>query len=487
MSKSVAARSFGDDYQGRFFWLQVCRLFEERTKVVRVEMENKNVKSLDDVVVYYKGMFDNGKPITADYYQVKFHLTTAGAFTWQGMMDPKFINASSVSLLSRIHNAQKNLATKGQGFRFNIFSPWTAHPDDEMAKLLDLTDGHVRWDILSKGSARSKMGKIRNAWCQHLQLAADEDLRCVLAPIRIKQGPTFEELGRQMNCELKYVGFKPMQEGALVNPYDELARKFIQQGRTSFTRVEIEGVCRREGLWVGRTIPEPNAIRIGVRSFWKFAEVLEDETDTTLCLLRYFDGRVPKNISVWNKAIIPEITQFVRKNIVPSQHYHIRLQTHGTIAFFMGWELNPKSGVDIVPVQDSITGRHIWRSLKIDAKKRNKYPSWKIESTQLQLAKCGETVLAISVSHDIERDVLNYTKRSIRTASLLIHCRLPVLGPAAILNGTHAQLLAEDLVHGILKYRPHYSILHVFFSAPNGFMFFLGRLAHVLAHSWKKL
>lgn len=90
MAKAIAARTQGDDYQARWFWYEACRLFLEHTHVERVVYEDENIKSLDDVAVYYcDGMIDEyGHPLQADYYQVKFHVTAAGAFTWQSMMDP---------------------------------------------------------------------------------------------------------------------------------------------------------------------------------------------------------------------------------------------------------------------------------------------------------------------------------------------------------------------------------------------------------------
>ncbi|MBG1259733.1 hypothetical protein [Nostoc commune] len=62
---AIAARIQGDDYQARWFWFQICRLFSERTKVVRVGYEANNIKSFDDVVVYYQGMEDyEGNPLS---------------------------------------------------------------------------------------------------------------------------------------------------------------------------------------------------------------------------------------------------------------------------------------------------------------------------------------------------------------------------------------------------------------------------------------
>lgn len=101
LSKSVIPRMLGDDYQACFFWLLACRLFHEHSKVEKVAYELDDVKSLDDVVLFYKtAILDEfSDPVTADYYQIKFHMTQGGTFTWEDLMDPKFINATSYSFL----------------------------------------------------------------------------------------------------------------------------------------------------------------------------------------------------------------------------------------------------------------------------------------------------------------------------------------------------------------------------------------------------
>ena len=58
MARVITARNLGDDYQARWYWFQVCRLFGDRTIVVRVSYEANNVKSFDDIVVYFDGMID---------------------------------------------------------------------------------------------------------------------------------------------------------------------------------------------------------------------------------------------------------------------------------------------------------------------------------------------------------------------------------------------------------------------------------------------
>jgi hypothetical protein len=120
MAGSITARHQGDDYQARWFWMHACDLFYPEKHVLQVGYELNNIKSLDDIGVFYdKRMIDEeGDPLTADYIQVKFHVVRGGAITWQGLMDPAFINADSVSVLQRLKNAQRRYAPDGKGVRF---------------------------------------------------------------------------------------------------------------------------------------------------------------------------------------------------------------------------------------------------------------------------------------------------------------------------------------------------------------------------------
>ena len=481
MAKAITALLQGVDYQIRFFWLQACRLFEDRTKVVSVEIESDDAKSLDDVVVRYNNYSEMGEQIYADFYQVKFHVTANGAFTWRAMMDPSFVNASSVSILQRLRDAQRKHAPNGRGFRFNIYSPWNIHPDDELARIHSQSEGALRWDVLSQGGPKSRLGEVREQWKTHLGLTSDEELRILLGVVRIRKGPILSKLSEDLNIRLRLVGLAPVAEGHVANLYDDLGRKIIQRGLKKVVREDIQKICKDEGLWVGRQIEEPDVLRIGIRSFWKYAEHLEDETDATLCLLRHFNGRYPKATDAWDAVITPEVAAFLRRHAKPSRPCHIRLQTHGTIAFLAGWELNPKSGVSIAPVQDSIKGRHVWRLEALSFESEEQYTTWEVVNTQLESSDGQDTILAISVTHDIEQDVLTYAKQNLKSAGHLIHCRLPRLGSTLVINGTHAQMLAEHLLAAVRRLsRSSSGDLHVFFAAPNGLMFFVGRLAHGL-------
>lgn len=480
MAKAVAARMHGDDYQARVFWLNVCRLFEDRSKVSAVEIEAECVKSLDDVAVHYvAGMLDaDGSSLSADYFQVKFHVASDGALTWEALIDPAFINAASVSLLKRIHDAKCQYAPDGTGARFVVYSPWTTHPDDELARLVSKTDGHIRCDLLMEGGPKSAMGRVRSAWCTHLGLTTEDELLRTLAPIRIETGPTMSDLGNRLNDKLQLAGLRPVEAGVLLHPYDALAKKLVQNGRTKVTRQTVETLCRTEGLWVGASLLAPDARRIGIRSFLRFAEHLEDETDEMLCLLQHFEGRATVEPDGWDVSVVPKIVAFLSRAVQPGRPYLIYLPAHGTIAFVAGWCLDPKSGANVTLVQTGLRGRELWQQPPAGTPQPTDI-DWRVSS--IRLAAGGTDVaVAISATHNIERDVALYAKEHLPAVGRIVHYALPAIGPTSIQDAPHAAFLAQRLAHALKTLRApqeQMGTLHVFFAMPNALAFFLGQLS----------
>lgn len=479
-AKAIAARTWGDDYQARWFWIQVCRLFRDRTKVIRVEYETSNVKSLDDVAVFYENHVDEqGNSLHADYYQVKFHLTAAGAFTWKAMMNPDFINASSVSLLQRLKNAQQQLAPDGIGCRFILYSPWTVDPNDSLAKIYSQSDGRIIWTKLAEGGTRSEMGRVRDSWRKHLGLMTDDELQVVLRPLRIHQGRTLLELGENLNDKLQIAGLSPVEEGCLVHPYDDLIRKLLQTGRTQFTRTNIEDICKQERLWVGRTIPEPDAYRLGIRSFLRWAENLEDETDAMLDLLPWFNGRYIQSPELWQDRVYPEIKDFLAKTLKPGQLCQLHLHAHASIAFAAGYCLNSKSGVDVGIVQSTIGGgQAIWRPSANP--NSNRYQTWEFFEEFIS-DNSSDVVLGLNVTHDVISDIKAYIGATHLPIHRIILCEIPTgSGTQSVLDATHAKLLTDRLSSYLKTNRTvteRQAKLHIFAAAPNALLFFIGQVA----------
>jgi hypothetical protein len=477
MARAIAARTQGDDYQARWFWLQVCRLFGDRTNVVRVVYEANNVKSFDDVVVHFEGMTDEeGHPLFAEYYQVKFHVTSGGSLTWEGMMAPAFINAQSVSLLQRLKNAQRKHAPTGTEAHFILFSPWDIHPDDLLAKVHSKSDGRLDWHRLSQGGDRSELGKLRAAWRHHLELSSDEELRIVLRPLRIRQGRTLTELQDTLNDKLHRAGLCPVDESCISNPYDELIRKLLQNEQTEFSRSEIEAVCNRENLWMGNTANKISAYQVGFRSFLRWAEHLEDQTDVMLDLLHFFNGRKIKSSDLWQEHIFPSIEQFLNRALQGYEQCDLHLHVHTSIAFAAGYCLDTKSGIDTAVIQSTRSGRMVWRpSVSPDF---SKYQSWSFREEPFS-EDGTDLALALCVTHDVTSDVRAYLEQENLQVSRILSCSLPSgSNNTAIKDADHAKFLSDQLSNYLRNNRTileRQSKLHLFVAAPNGLTFFIGQ------------
>jgi hypothetical protein len=325
------------------------------------------------------------------------------------------------------------------------------------------------------------MGKVRSAWCKHLGLTTEDDLFRTLAPIRIETGPTMSDLGSRLNDKLQLAGLRPVEAGVLLHPYDALAKKLVQNGRTKVTRQMVETLCRTEGLWVGMTPLAPEADRIGIRSFLRFAEHIEDETDEMLCLLRHFEGRTTIDPDGWGASVVPEVVSFLSRVVHPGRSYLIYLSAHGTIAFVAGWCLDPKSGANVTLVQTGLRGRELWQQPPAGTPQPTD-TDWRVTSTRLGDGGT-DVAVAISATHDIEYDVSLYAKEHIPAVGRIVHYALPPVGHTSIQDAAHAAFLAQRLAHAMKTLRApeeRGGTIHVFFAMPNALAFFLGQLSRGL-------
>lgn len=481
MAKAVIPRMQGDDYQARFFWLQACRLFQPYTKVCHVSYELDRIKSFDDVVVKYSEplCLERGDLVEADYFQVKFHISQAGAFTCAAFIDPKFINAKSVSLLQRLHAAQKAFAPNGTGCRLIIVSPWIVHPDDPLSKLVSNNGGEFHLDrLFDQTGDRSEMGRVRKMWREHLSVV-DDELKTVLRPLRIyKNAPTLVGISEDLNRQLDALGFLPVEAGQAVHPYDDLIKKLLAQGSNEFTSDSLMAVTERERLRRRDLAPpEKHLIPIGIRSFMRWAEHMEDETADMLCLVRYFDGRNVRDYRLWSDTIFRDVEKFISKHSVSGKPSLLMLDTHASIAFASGYSLGSKSGADITLVQRTRSAKEVWRT-QTTTNGRN-YAGWSVAEVDCH-SQGHDIAVSISVTHDVDGDVRDYVERSLPNVRRIISCGVaPRPGPGSLVDGNHALMLAEDLA-SLVKHRSRderAATLHIFAAAPNAFMFFLGQLA----------
>lgn len=220
----------------------------------------------------------------------------------------------------------------------------------------------------------------------------------------------------------------------------------------------------------------PDRVSIGIKSFICGAENLEEETESCLSLLSRFDGRYIKEGYDWNIDIYEELKEFLHTNTNNKQAYQIFLDTHASIAFAVGRILNSKSGINVFPIQKSATNGIVLWEVKFSTK--SNYSSWNITHEKLNENKL-DSALILNVTRNIYDDVVRFITENNISIGRIINCMPNEIGSTnfSIEDGNHAALLANSVYSAIAQrtIEERRATLHIFASAPNAFMFFLGQ------------
>ena len=471
MPSAVGARTQGDDYQARVFWLNACRLLMPNSNVVRVVFEDSSTRFFDDVGVFYDCdvAIERGEYCKADHYQVKFHVDHSGRFTYESFTDPAFIVVKEKSLLQRVHAF---IEEHEYPCRLYVVAPWGIQDDDPLNKLVSNAGGEIRLRQLL--SDKAPMRKVRDHWAKHLNLANPDALVRSLKPLRMEINYlTLEGLRRKLDFALLGAGLKPIDQTKHSNPYDDLIRKLQQAGKTSFTKDELVEICTKEGLVIQK---QSGGSRIGIRSFTRWAEHMEEETTELLSLEELFDAREILDERSWNDDVPKRLLEFVGR-LERNVSYELRLDAHSSLAFAAGYCLNPKRGIEIGTVQ-RILGREVVWKPELDTVSVTPELVWKIEEIPVNEA-ATDTAIILNITHDATRDVMAFASKMPRIARLLKLSILPAIGSTAVKDANHCLQLAQAvsvLVKQRIK-RDRGVVLHIFGAAPNAFMFMLGQLS----------
>lgn len=219
--------------------------------------------------------------------------------------------------------------------------------------------------------------------------------------------------------------------------------------------------------------------KIGILCFQRGTEQLPQEVPILLDLQNRFDGRLLKTGLDWTVDIGKTVQDFLRANIEPQRAYQIVLESHGSIAFVAGRVFDTKSGVDICPVQKTISGPEVW---EIDQLDQTEYQLWNVEHIAGEDG-VFDSALILNVRHNIYADVKQYLNEHQIMVGRIINCTLGDGSSTnfSIQNGTHAAKLANvacaaSRERTTAEKRAH---LHIFAAAPNAFMFYLGQVSRL--------
>ena len=466
MAKAITARTLGDDYQARWFWLEAVRLCVDAELVERVDYDHDDESFFEDVITRYRpGKLDDRlEPLSADYWQLKYKVVQQ-EFTDESLISPEFIH-SKTSLLQR---AATILSSKTENIRLNIVTP--CYLPAPFGKYVENNGGQIRFEKLP--------ASMKTAWRTHLNLNTDAELGEIIKSLRIVRGYTPPQLIERINDRLPQHGFRQITEQATF-PYDDVIRKAQQSGKQEFNRDNLTKLASAAGLWSEKQNgPMSDDYKIGIRTFERAAEYLETQCEDVLSLMEFFDGRHLKKDYSWNKDVYPKLEAFLESCVQKSKGRRcvLMLETHTSMAFAAGFILDSKCGMHVVPCQKTIVKQEVWDP--------NESPSDENQLFQFRddPGKRGEpeVVLELSITHSIEDDVKKFLEDQSFSSARKILCNVESSpGKQSIRNARHSSELAAQVANHLKVNRSaeeRDSHLHIFASAPNAFMFMLGRHA----------
>ena len=466
--KQGAARIDGDVFQGMVFWMHACMLLRPSAMVARVVLENDQAAGVDDVSVHYAGAGINaaGRSCAADFFQVKYHVDRSSEYDSGNFCDPAFIGATR-SLLQRFHDARARLG--GGWHRLNFVSNWQWASTDKLAPLLRQSQEGSLPDRFFSDGARSELGKVRKAWRDHLELTEKE----------------FEKFGRQLRLRVDYLGRQALLEllnerlinvglreipvDKTQNVYDSLTQQFILNGTNSFDPPSFRAMCEKEGLLASSPPAGPPVV--GIRSFMRFAERMEDECSAFVCAASHFDGRHIRSSEDWQNAILPAVSTFLRDEpSLRERENHLLLECHASLAFLAGYELDRKSGAQAFPVQKGIR-KSVWKPAATGG-----YANGRWVTNPSQAGSGNDVAIAVSVSRDALADVQAFARGSTLIGTVVDARPELGVGQRAVADADHAVALADALAEVIRANRsPTGGATHLFLAVPNALAFFLGQ------------
>jgi hypothetical protein len=475
MAKAVAVRRDGDSFQARIFWRQALNLLDPRSPVVKVGFE-VGPKGFDDVWVSYspeRAPQDYlGKPILREHTQCKWHVTV-NDFGHADLVEPDWINASTVSLLQRARGAQEVHAPTGEGVLFRLLTNWRVAQTDPLRPLISQKSKTLRLDKLFDGTTdKSASGRIRKLWRDHLGIG-DDELQLLARTLAFHTDMTsLEEHRQHLDPLLELRGLRrvPQSESSFV--YDDIAFQWLAQGRLEFNRTEFRDACRREGLF-DKDSSSPEVF--GVKSFEHAFDRLENRCTVVLDLIPHFDERAIRDQQDWTRDIYPRLKDFLISAGKNNESLRLVLDAHVTLAYAAGSVLNIKSGRD-VELEQRTAGTKVWRvgDMPSDAW----WPHWDFteEVVNATNPSAVELAVVVSLTHDALKAVKTHVEVNLPSVGKLLVAR-PSGGPGArsVVCGQHAFELADTLVRQIVASRPGVSLVHLFIAAPNAFTFFLGQ------------
>ncbi|MEO3715805.1 SAVED domain-containing protein, partial [Roseateles flavus] len=483
MTQAVNTLRYGQAFQARIFWTYAVQLLKASPTVRRVGFES-GPQGFDDVWVEYepgRGLIDRfGRRLQVERFQCKWHVAN-GTFTHVDLTLPAYSGATTTSLLQRARDAFLSDQAKGQESRIRLMTNHRIHTDDVLYKVVEQQHHMLKIEEFFQGVRRnSQYWQAREVWRSHLGMD-DDALRPFVERLALTSvSESLDDFRQKMDTALHAYGLQPSDSGVSSTHYDQLPYDWLAQGRNQFDAKSFREACSDEMLFADQA-PQPVKV-FGVKSFEHGFDRLEARCDDVLNLLRHFEDRFIRPEFKWDTDLLPQLDSFVRHAAQGESRLRLAMDAHTTLAFAAGVVLDTKSGKTVELQQRTRGGYAIWAA--DDTPVDSSWPAWQLTDVDLETGG-ADIAVAVSIARPCEQDVRRFIASKSGVGRLVVANLASGASQVSVLNGAHADQLADRLANHLKDVRTRTSgferpRLHLFLSSPYAFAFFLGRHLKVL-------
>lgn len=465
----VAARLQGDDYQHLFSWLNILQLLSPREPVELVEVEAPGAGSVDDVVIYPR---DSSLP--RQYWQIKFHVGMAGAYSTEALLGRE--KPGATSLLEKLWDAWQRLQSGAVPPALGLVSTWAWDHRDPVAEYIRGIDHHLKPEFLTATKPKDLVGA-RIRWREHLS-AQEDDFAGFVRALRFR-------LGYDCDADLRSRTFERMGHFGLRTGDDALfaailqVREWIKAGTLRITKEILEEAIDRLKLRALHPPPRPIVVALNTIERQSF----DYDADYELDWCDYFEGDFPKGHKIvdralWNGRLLPELSALGRR-LSKGRDRVVRIQGLARLsAWFAAGYTFPEVARYVLEVPQ---GAEVWRSSAAPAGDFRMVPR---ESSKVPTDEDADGIaVGISVTGSLEEDVIRHLKRQgIRVRALYFLQPKSGVGRAALRSEGDAVALARQCKEYIQAWSRarEARTLHLFYFGPLAGAAFLGHMLNAV-------
>jgi CBASS immunity sensor of nucleotide second messenger signals/CHAT domain-containing protein len=233
----------------------------------------------------------------------------------------------------------------------------------------------------------------------------------------------------------------------------------------------------------------PPELKLGIRTLVEsekfphlaaWAKKLETTTEKLLPLEEFFEGRFITDPGLWGGRVLPRLNRFLADAVEQDRPLALSLAAHGTVAFAAGYYFHTKAATKVTLLQVT-SGETLRWSEKVGTCPQGSL--WQSFEETVFDPSVADVAVAVEITQSTSAAVKTYLAQSGTSVGRLISARIAgEPGKTRVESGAHAYQLAWQLQQWLKDHTGNRGQrrLHLFISAPNGFVFFFGQLSQSL-------